>query len=151
MRPQPVLPVTVKPLEARELEARLQKVKERIRRRAYDLYCGRTRKGTPLEDWKQAENECCAAPLAGMAEEENDIRITACVPGASAGELVVDVLPDEIVVEADRNGEIQRFKCFHLPATVDPKRVEAHLHGTELDVVAPKACPPADRAQRPSR
>jgi HSP20 family molecular chaperone IbpA len=141
MRPLPVIPVVVKLVDSRALDARLEKLKERIRSRAYDLYCRRGKRGCETDDWKRAEGECCVAPLAGMADEENDIRITACVPGINASELVVDVLPNEIVIEADRNGEIERYKRFHLPVPIDGAHVEARMHGSELDVVAPKAKP----------
>ncbi len=141
MHQVPVVPVAVKALAPRDFQAGTEKMKERIRRRAYDIYCRRGKKGnkeSALEDWKRAESECDAAPLAGMADEENDIRISACVPNVNASELTVDVLPTEIVIEFDRNGEIERYKSFHLPEPVDVNRVEAHMQGTKLDVIAPK-------------
>lgn len=138
MRAKTVVPVTVRAVNARELERRIEKLKERIRQRAYELYCRRSRKCEAIDDWAQAEAECCAAPLAGLAEEGNNIRITACVPGAAASDLAVDVLPDEIVIEADRNGEIERYKRFPLPAPVDANAVKACLRGSELDVIAPR-------------
>lgn len=141
MRPLPVFSVSVKPVDPRALESRLEKLKERIRRRAFDLYCQRGKQGCDTEDWKKAEGESCVAPLAGIADEENDIRITACVPGVQASDLTVDVLPNEIVIEADHEGEIQRYKRFHLPAPVNAAHVEAHMHGSELDVIAPKVKP----------
>jgi HSP20 family molecular chaperone IbpA len=141
MRPLTVSPVAVKVVDSRAMEARLEKLRERIRRRAYDLYCRRGNQGCQKDDWKKAEGEVCVAPLAGMADEENDVRITACVPNANAPELVVDVLPNEIVIETDRNGEIERYKRFHLPAPIDATHVEARMHGSELDVVAPKVKP----------
>lgn len=140
MRPPCVLPVVVRRIDAPVLEARLAKVRDQIRRRAYDLYCRRGSKGSETDDWKQAESECCAAPLAGVADEGNDIRITACVPNVSASDLAVDVLPNEIVIETDRNGEVERFRRFHFSAPIDANHVEAHLKGTELDVIAAKAC-----------
>lgn len=139
MRASPVLPVAVRTVDTRDLESRLAQVNARIRQRAYDLYCARPHKGTALDDWTEAENECCAAPLAGMADEENDIRITACVPNANASDVVIDVLPNEIVIEADRAGEIERFKRFRLPSPIDANHVRAVMHGSELDVIAPKA------------
>lgn len=141
MRHPPMAPVAVKAADTHSLEAEIDKVKERIRRRAYEIYCrrGRGGQGSALEDWKRAENECNAAPLAGMADEENDIRISACVPNVNAADITVDVLPTEIVIETDRNGQMERYKSFHLPEPVDVNRVEAHMQGSELDVTAPKA------------
>jgi HSP20 family molecular chaperone IbpA len=139
MRSEPIRPVPVKSCDARDLEARLESVKDKTRRRAYDLYCRRgNRTGSALEDWRLAERERDAAPLAGVADEDGDIHITAFVPGGSASELAVDVLPNEVVVEADYNGKIERFTRLRMPARIDPGRVKAHLCGNALEVVAPK-------------
>jgi HSP20 family molecular chaperone IbpA len=140
MRSQPIRPVPVKSCDARDLEARLESVKSHTRRRAYDLYCGRgMRDGSALEDWILAERESAAAPLVGVAHEDEDIHITAHVPDARVSEIAVDVLPGEIVVEADRNGEVERFTRIPMPARIDPDRVKARLCGTELEVVVHKA------------
>jgi HSP20 family molecular chaperone IbpA len=140
MRSQPVRPVTVKRGDTEDLGARLESVGDRVRRRAYDLYCRRGKQsGNPLGDWTLAEHESSLAPLAGVAVEDREVRITACVPNVDASELTVDALPNEIIIEADRNGTIQRYTRFHLPARIDPDRVKAHLRGSELEVVAPKA------------
>lgn len=140
MRSQQIRPVPVKPCDARDLESRLASVKERTRRRAYDIYCRRgKRNGNDLEDWKLAEREREAAPLVGMAEEERDIRITAFVPNAETAEVAVDALPNEIVVEADRNGKVERFTRLRMPARIDASRVKATLCGPALEVTAPKA------------
>jgi|SRR5579862_6996347 len=130
--------IPTKTMNIRDLETRLEPVRNRTRQRAYDLYCRRgNRGGTALDDWLLAERESQAVPLAGIAEEERDIRITACVPNAS--EMAVDVLPDEIVIEADHDGQIERFTRVRMPARIDANRVKARLCGTKLEVVAPKA------------
>jgi HSP20 family molecular chaperone IbpA len=133
-------PVTVRLADAGKLEARLEGARSEIRRRAYDLYCRRgERPGSALEDWAAAEREIAAVPLACVAEEDDKVRITACVAETEGCEVAVDVLPDEIVVEAERNGQTRRFTRIHLPARVDARAVIAQLHGTKLEVVARKA------------
>lgn len=140
MRSQPVRPVPVKSCEARDLESRLESAKDQTRLRAYDLYCRRgKRNGSALGDWILAERECAAAPLVGVADEERDVHITAFVPNADTSELAVDVLPNEIVLEADRNGKIEHFTRVRMPARIDAGRVKAKLCGSALEVVAPKA------------
>jgi HSP20 family molecular chaperone IbpA len=140
MRSQPVRPVPVKSCDPRDLESRLESVKNQTRRRAYDLYCRRGRRnGNALEDWILAERECAAAPLVGVADEGRDVHITAFVPIADTSELAVDVLPNEIVVEADRDGRIERFTRLRMPAQIDADRVKARLCGLALEVIAPKA------------
>jgi HSP20 family molecular chaperone IbpA len=132
--------VPVRPADETRVEARLGKVKGEIRRRAWELYRKRgERKGTALEDWKAAEREKCAAPLATVAEGEKDLRVTVCVPDAGNCTVAVDALPNEIVVEAERNGEVQGYARIHLPAHIEPRAVTARLEGDELDVVARKA------------
>jgi HSP20 family molecular chaperone IbpA len=140
MRRPPGLPIEVRSLNERELEARLEPVQERTRRRAYELYCARVHpKATALDDWIRAEHERNVTPLAGVAHEDTGIRITACVPGANASDLAVDVLPNEVVLEADRDGRVERFTRIRLPAKIDIGRVKARLRGSELEIVAPKA------------
>ena len=140
MRAQPIRPVPVRSCDSCDLESRLESVKDQTRRRAYDLYCSRgKRNGNALEDWKMAERECDAAPLAGVADEGREIRISAFVPNADTSDLAVDALPNEIVVEADRNGKVERFARLRMPARIDASRVKARLCGPALEVVAPKA------------
>lgn len=140
MRSQPVRPVPVKSCDARDLESRLESVKDQTRRRAYDLYCGRgKRNGSALGDWILAERECDAAPIVGVADEERDVHITAFVPNADTLDLAVDALPNEIVVETDRDGRIERFTRVRMPARIDAGRVKARRCGPSLEVIAPKA------------
>jgi HSP20 family molecular chaperone IbpA len=139
MRSQPVRPVPVKSYDARDLESRLESVKDQTRRRAYDLYCRRrNQNGSALGDWTLAERECDVAPIVGVADEERDVHITAFIPNADTSELAVDVLPDEIVLEADRDGKIERFTRLRMPAPIDAGRVKARLCGPALEVIAPK-------------
>ena len=92
--------------------------------------------GTALDDWRCAEREISEAPLAGITESGNDIRITACVPLGL--KLTLEVLPDEIVVEGVRNGEVRRYTRFALPVRIDTATVTAQLNGNELDILAHK-------------
>lgn len=139
MAKETVRQVAVKPVDAADLEARLAPVQDRIRQRAHALYCRRgEREGSALEDWLHAEREFNAAHLAGMDEGDGDIRITACVPDVNASDIGVDVLQNEIVVETDHAGKVERYERFRLPAKVEGAGVKARLRGTELNVVAPK-------------
>lgn len=123
--------------DAAKVEAKLRKVNGEIRQRAYELYCRRAAgQGTALDDWRCAEREISEAPLAGITESENDIRITACVPHGL--KLSLDVLPDEIVVEGVRNGEVRRYTRLALPVRIDTATVTAELNGSELDILAHK-------------
>jgi HSP20 family molecular chaperone IbpA len=136
--------VPVKSIHANEIETRIEPVRNQIRQRAYELYCKRgQRNGDALGDWLLAERERAAAPLASIFEDDRDVRITACVPAAEAADLAVDALPNEVVVESDHEGRVERFTRFHMPARIDADRVKARLCGSRLEVIAPKV----DRAR----
>src|SRR5882757_6311782 len=123
---KPMKPVAVHPMDAHDRELKLEAVREQIRRHAYDLYCRRgSQHGSALEDWLLAEHEINLAPLASVAECDRDIRITACVPGVNACDLAVDSLPEEIIIEEDRNGGVERITRFPLPSRIEAELVEA--------------------------
>lgn len=130
--------IPVRTSDAAKVEAKLRKVNGEIRQRAYEIYCRRAAgKGTALDDWQCAEREISEAPLAGITESEKDIRITACVPHGYL-KVALDVLPDEIVVEGVRNGEVHRYTRLALPVRIDTATVTARLNGNELDILAHK-------------
>jgi HSP20 family molecular chaperone IbpA len=54
---------------------------------------------SPEADQAEAELETVLSPLAGIEDNERNIRITAAVPDVDAGHLRIDVLKDSIVVE----------------------------------------------------
>ncbi|HVW83211.1 MAG TPA: DUF2934 domain-containing protein [Bryobacteraceae bacterium] len=140
MRSSAFRPVPVRSVDPRHLQTKLDAMKDRIRGRAYSLYCRRGgAHGDALHDWILAEHESNLAPLAGVTEDEREIRITAFVPGVNVAELSVDILPGEIVLETDREGKIERLSRFPLSAPIEPDRVEARLRGSDLEIVAPKA------------
>src|SRR5579863_3011830 len=97
----PVKSFVITPDNEARFRKRFDKLQERIRKRAFELYCRRARLGSEKADWLQAEREMVLRPLAGIEDDGNEIRIIAAVPDVDAGHLTVDVLPAAIVVEGD--------------------------------------------------
>jgi hypothetical protein len=133
----------VKDGDPAELKARLEPVKEKVQARAYELFCERSHRATPLDDWVEAEHEANLLHLSGVAEEGDGFRVTGCVPrDYASADISIEAFPGEIVVEALRRGRVERFTRLRMPTPIDTSRVRAYLNGFELEVTAPKASAP---------
>lgn len=125
--------------EARFLR-KFENLRDRIRKRAFELYCRRSRLGADKADWLQAEREMALSPLAGVEDNDKEIRIIAAVPDVDASHLTVDVLPGSIVVEGEAAGSpVERCCVFPLHERIRPAAVRAELSNGDLTIVAPKA------------
>src|SRR5579863_9677894 len=89
----PVKSVVITPENEAGFRKRFDNLRDRIRKRAFELYCRRTSPGEDKADWLQAEGEMLLSPLAGIEDNDNEIRIIAAVPDVDASHLTVDVLP----------------------------------------------------------
>jgi HSP20 family molecular chaperone IbpA len=77
-------------------------------------------------------------PLAELIENDDGFEIIAAVPGCRASHLAVDVLPDAIVIEGDRDVG-QKLLCrLHLPCGVQTRKTAAYLDHGRLTITAPK-------------
>jgi len=128
--------VVITPENEASFRKRFDSLRDRIRQRAFELYCRGANPGAEKADWLQAERETILSPLAGMEDNDRDIRIIAAVPPADASKLTVDVLPDAIVMEGEGS---KRCSVFRLPCRIDPARVRAEFSHGDLMIVAPKA------------
>ncbi len=133
--------VVITPEKEVSFRKKLDRLKERIRQRAFELYSRRGRPGSEKSDWLQAEHEMMLCPLAGIEGDGRAIRITAAVPNADANDLTVDVLPGELVVEAQppAGRSMERCSEFPLHDAINPAAVTAELQDGQLTIVAPKA------------
>jgi HSP20 family molecular chaperone IbpA len=105
------------------------------------LYCRRNGTEAQNADWSEAERETVLSPLAGVEDNDQNIRITAAVPDIDAGHLTVDVLGNSIVVEGvSRNDpRITRYSVFPVNSAIDACSVKAEMNNGYLTIVAPKA------------
>jgi HSP20 family molecular chaperone IbpA len=118
----------------------MKTVHDEVRERAFRVFQDRgCEAGHELEDWLEAERDVLFFPRCILAETEDQIRITASVPGFGARTLQVDVLPDAITIEGKVEGSERRLlRQLALPARVDPDDVQATIDGGVLRIAARK-------------
>jgi hypothetical protein len=105
-----------------------------VRRRAYELYCGRGREtGHDLENWHDAESQLKACKASGVEEDGKRVRIVTRLQPAVANRLHVTAFPREIFVDG---GEPELFERFPLPVEIDPSSVCAALDKDLLTITA---------------
>jgi hypothetical protein len=132
--------VVITPDKEPSLRKKLALLRDQIRKRAFELSCHRGACGAPKADWVQAERETVLSPLAGVEENDREIRIIAAVPDIDPSHLTVDVLPDSIIVEGEpADNAPKRYSIFRLHDTIDPEAVRAELSNHDLTILAPKA------------
>jgi HSP20 family molecular chaperone IbpA len=76
-----------------------------------------------------------------MIEDDDRIEIVAAVPGFDAAHLAVDVLPDAIVIEGNRNAGRELLCRLDLPCAVQARKAAARLDHGRLTVTALKQVP----------
>ena len=136
----PVKSVVITPDNEARFRKKFDKLQDRIRKRAFELYCRRARLGSEKADWLQAERETVLSPLAGIEDNGNEIRIIAAVPDVDPVHLTVDVLPGSIVVEGEAaTSPVERYSVFPLHNPIKPAAVRAEFSNGDLTIVAPKA------------
>ncbi len=138
------------------IAAKFENLAEKIRERAYDLFCRRENGGSALEDWLAAEREFIAIPEAELIDAKDKFEIRMAVPGFEAGQIEITASPGEIAVSAESlhrhegNGEAVLFsefgrraflRRFEMPGPVDLDKVAARLQDGILTISAKKAAP----------
>ena len=84
----------------------IEKVKEQITKRAYEIFEGKGREGGhDLAHWLQAERELVWAPPMEVEESDREIKVKISTPGIDAQDLDVEVAPQGLVVEAETEDE----------------------------------------------
>jgi HSP20 family protein len=132
----------------------LEQVHERIARRAYDLFLGRSGWGDPFGDWLSAEQELVSKPAVELREKDGVFTIAAALPGVDAKDITVDVTPQDLVIKAstehkhtEDKGQVHRcefatgeiFRSFSLPKAVDGTKATAEYHNGMLNITLPIA------------
>lgn len=145
-------PVRVVPAPA--LAERESRLRERIERRAYELFERRgSVHGRDVEDWLQAESELVRRFPHTVAKTDHAFIVFAELPGMwTADQLVVGVEARRLIISGEREVEVTYsdaqgtrtekraqsiFQALDLPVDVDPARATAGLAGMTLEVVMP--------------
>jgi len=138
--------------------AEVEQLMDSIRRRAYEIFSGRTfGVGGELDDWLAAEREFCL-PAAELTESDTAFTLEVAVAGFEASEVAVTATPRELIVKAqhkfERKGQDtakndktrwsefrseELCRRIELPVTVVVDKITATVHNGLLTVVAPKA------------
>jgi HSP20 family protein len=131
----------------------VQKMEDRVMRRAYDIFLGNgSSNGHDLDDWLTAERELLRKPPIELAEKGNQFVIKVAVPGIDPKDLEVEVTGEDLLVKGEtktekkeEKGEVHTsefkygslFRSIHLPKKVDADKVKADLKNGLLTVTAP--------------
>jgi HSP20 family protein len=134
-----------------------EKLADRIRLEAYNLFAGRgAHEGRALDDWLTAEREVCW-PAAELSERDGAFVLNVALAGFDPAELKVTATPREIMVKAshehkeESTGKEEQklrwsefrsndvFRRVELPSAVDVDKISAKYENGLLEIVAPQA------------
>lgn len=130
----------------------MEKMEERIMRRAHDIFSGTGSLGKDLDNWLAAERELVWKPAIELKEKDNEFELKIAVPGVDAKDLKVEVTADDLLVrgETQREQKEQKgavctsefesgslFRSIHFPKKIDPEKVKAELKNGLLTLTAP--------------
>ncbi|UCG71595.1 MAG: Hsp20 family protein [Chromatiales bacterium] len=137
-----------------------EKLVDRIRERAYELFAGRGyEEGHQLADWVAAEKEYCW-PTAELLEDQDGYELRVALVGFKRRRITVTASPRELIVRATRKSKRKkrtatiRWSEFHdhdvhrlveLPHAIKVKKVTASFGNGLLKIRAPKAPATANR------
>jgi len=133
----------------------LQKMEDRIMRRAYEIFHGTgSAFGNDLDNWLSAERELIWKPAIELKEENNQFQLKVAVAGVDPKELTVEVTSEGLLVKGEtktekkeEKGEVHTsefqsgslFRSIRFPKKIDADKVKAELKNGLLTVVAPIA------------
>jgi HSP20 family protein len=136
--------------------AELDRLADRIRVEAYNLFAGRgAGDGHALDDWLAAEKQLCW-PSAELDEQDGHYTLKVALAGSEPNDITVTATPRELIVRAERerrsesgNGGVRwsefrsndAFRRVGVPGTLDVEKTTATFENGLLQVVAPKAAP----------
>jgi HSP20 family molecular chaperone IbpA len=142
-------------VEAEKLFDRMAEITNEIGQRAFDFFRLRGGEfGKELDDWFRAEREILRPTPVEITEADNNIFVTAAVPGFKPEDIEVSVNGDTLILsgktetkEKKENANTilnewnsnQFFRQFTLPSQVDAGKVEAKLKDGMLELTLPKA------------
>lgn len=147
-----VMNIPVRVRRAESLSPETDKMEQRVRQRAYELFQARGgRDGAHLDDWVDAERELIWKPCIEIREKGGQLSIDVELPGIQPRDLDVKVTADRLLVRA-RTSHLQLeyrgaihiserttkdvFRAVDLPKPIDPERVRAEYYQGLLHVVA---------------
>lgn len=130
----------------------LERMHERIARRAYEIFEGHAHEcGHELEDWLAAESELVWAPPVEVEEGDSQLTVKLAAPGMDANDLDVEVTPEDLLVQGESHEErktkrgrarvreqtsARLFRSVHFPKKIDPASAKAELKDGMIELTA---------------
>jgi HSP20 family protein len=128
----------------------LDRMREQITRRAYDLFVASGgRFGRELDDWLAAEQELVWKPAIELREKDNEFILKIAVPGVDPMDLDVEVTTEDLLVKAEGPKEPNEptgdlyaaelptgnlFRSIHFPKKVDTDNVNTEFKNGILTI-----------------
>jgi len=133
----------------------LQKVEQRITRRAYDIFQGDgSIFGKDVDHWFTAERELLRKPAIELKEKDNKFELQIAVAGVDPKDLQIDVTPEGLLVKGETKTETKEekgtvhtreihsgslFRSIPFSKKVNTDKVKAEINNGLLTVTAPIA------------
>jgi HSP20 family protein len=133
----------------------IQKMEDRIMRRAYDIFRGTGSEfGKDLDNWLAAERELVWKPPIELEEKDNQFKVQVAVAGVDPRDLKVEVTSEELLVKGEtktekkeEKGEVHTsefqsgslFRSIRFPKKIDADKVKAEIKNGLLTITAPIA------------
>ena len=116
----------------------LDRVRERVTRRAYENFVDRGAvHGHDLEDWLEAEREMMIRPAADVRLEGEDVFVEMVLPEIDLPNLTVHVAPCQLVISSDVEEEgFQLCQVIDLPLSISLDGVDAEQFQNVLRITA---------------
>ena len=139
----------------------LERLHQRVERRAYELFRCHDGGGDSLGDWLSAERELVWKPEVELREQDGILTIIAALPGFESKTITVDITPWDIVIQtASENGQTENtgqphcseptatevFLSVPFPKAVDAAKAKAEHQNGMLNIAVPIA-----RTPKPSK
>jgi HSP20 family protein len=133
----------------------IEKIHERIMRRAYDIFAANGGIfGKDLDNWLAAERELFWKPAIELREKDNEFLVDIAVPGIDAKDLEIEVTADDVLIKGETQHEHEEDKgtvhtcelqsgsvlrTIHFPKQVNADDVKAEFKKGMLHLKAPIA------------
>ncbi len=154
-RTAPAPSVVAMPESETTFERMVREAQQAIAQRAYLLFQQRGfTHGNDLGDWLRAESELFRAVPVEISEDEDEVIVSAEVPGYTAQDIDIRLEPTQLVIRGTIESEEQEqnrnlsyseressemFRAVRLPTAVDPDNTSAVVRDGILEITLPKA------------
>ena len=129
----------------------LERLRQAISRRAYDLFRNGGTLGGALGDWLTAEDEIISKPAVELRQKDSQFEVLAALPGIEAKDLDVQITSEDVLIKAETSHEHAAdmgtvhvcefetgkiFRSIHFPEKIDPDSAKAEYRNGMLRLTA---------------